>query len=108
MQIDVDANKIVAHAITKLVEENIVTDVLENSEIREIIERTLENEDVKKQIEEMVITVANEYLDSEEGREYIIEEVKGAISSDIISDDRIVDIVANFLDASLKMQITTP
>ena len=59
---------------------------------------------MKNHINKKVIDIINNYLDSEEGKTRIIDTFNDAItSSDILTDDKIADIMAEFLKKKLGL-----
>ena len=103
MKIEIDVNKIVEEIdVKKLVEENIASDILESSSLEDIVDDMLENEEVKNLISRKVFDIISVYISSDEFKEYIIEKFKDAIiESDILTDDKIIELVADFLKKSL-------
>lgn len=103
MRAEIDINKIVEKIdMNKLVEERIISDIEESSKLEDIIDNTLENDEIKNIINNKILKVIEEYLSSDEGKRYIIEGLERTITdSDILSDAKIVDLVASFLKKSL-------
>lgn len=107
MRIDVDLNKIIENIdVKKIVEEKIMSDILDNSKLEDIVDQSLENEDLKASIDKKVLQIITDYLSSGEGKEYIIDKFKDAITdSDILNDDKIIEIFAEFLKKSLAERL---
>jgi hypothetical protein len=104
MKIEIDTNKVVENAISKLVEEDILKSVVEDPRIEDIIDNIFSREEVKKQIEDKVAVIVDTYFSSDEGKEYVIDAIKGEIdNSDLLSDDKIVESVAEFLKKKLEL-----
>lgn len=107
MRIDVDLNKIVENIdVKKIVEEKIMSDILDDSKLENIVDEALDNEGMKTFIDAKVVKIVEEYLSSEEGKKYIIERFESAIiDSDILTDDKIIELVADFLKVSLAERL---
>ena len=103
MRIEIDINRIVEEIdVNKLVEETIKSNVTENVDFENIIDNLLDNKEVQESINRKIINIINEYISSEEGKQYIIDTFKDKISdSDILTDDVIVDMVVQFLKKTL-------
>lgn len=107
MKIDIDINKIVEKIdVNKIVEEKIISDILDDSKLEDIVDGALDNEDMKTFINAKVFKVVENYLSSEEGKKYIIERFESAITdSDVLTDDKIIELVADFLKTSLAERL---
>lgn len=104
MKIDIDTNKVVENIISKLVEDDILKNVVEDSRIDDIVDDIFSKEDVKNQIGDKVAVVVDAYFSSEDGKEYIIDAIKSEIdNSDLLNDDKIVGLVAEFLKKKLGL-----
>lgn len=105
MKIEIDIKEIVQKIdVNKLIEEKIISDISEAIDTENIVDETLDDEDVKNHINKKVINIINNYLDSEEGKTRIIDTFNDAItSSDILTDDKITDIMAEFLKKKLNL-----
>lgn len=104
MKIEIDTNKVIENAISKLVEEDISRNVMEDSRIEDIVDDIFSREDVKKQIGDKVAVIVDTYFSSDEGKEYVIDAIKGEIdNSDLLSDDKIMESVAEFLKKKLEL-----
>lgn len=107
MNINVDLNKIMENIdIKKIVEEKIMSDILDNSKLEDIVDNVLDDENMKTFINTKVFKVVEEYISSEDGKAYIIERFESAIAdSDILTDDKIIELVAAFLKTSLAERL---
>jgi peptide subunit release factor 1 (eRF1) len=105
MKIEIDIKEIVQKIdINKLVEEKIVSDISEAIDINNIVDEMLDDEEVKNRLNKKVINIIDNYVDSEEGKNRIIDAFNDAISNaDILNDDKIIELVAEFL----KRKLTT-
>lgn len=103
MKIEIDINKIVEELnVKKLVEEEIMSNILESSEFEDIVEETLDNGEARGIISKKIIDIISGYLSSDEGKKCIIEKFEDAIvNSDVLTDETIVDLLAEFLKKSL-------
>ena len=103
MKIEIDINRIVEEIdVNKLVEETIKQNVTETVNFENIIDNLLDNKEVKESINRQIIGIINTYISSEEGKQYIIDTFKDKISdSDILTDDVVIDLVAQFLKKTL-------
>ena len=103
MKIEIDINRIVEEIdVNKLVEETIKQNVAETVDFESIIDNLLGNKEVKEHINKKVIDIIDEYMSSEEGKKYIIDTFNDKITdSDILTDDVVVELVAQFLRKSL-------
>ena len=103
MKIEIDINRIVEEIdVNKLVEETIKQNVSETVNFENIIDSLLDNKEVKESINRKIIDIINEYISSEKGEQHIIDTFKDKISdSDILTDDIIIDLVAQFLKKTL-------
>ena len=103
MQIEIDTNKVVENAISRLVEEDVLKNVVEDSRIEDIVDDIFSREEMKKQIGDKVAEIVNTYFSSDEGREYVIDAAKSEIdNSDILTGDKITELVAEFLKKKLE------
>ena len=104
MKIEIDTNKVIENAISKLVEEDISKSIVEDSRIEDIVDDIFSRGDVEKQIADKVAVIVDTYFSSDEGKEYVIDAIKGVIdNSDLLSDDKIVESVAEFLKKKLEL-----
>ena len=103
MKIEIDINRIVEEIdVTKLVEEAIKQNVADTVDFENIIDNILGNKEIKESINRKIINIINEYISSEEGKQIIIDTFKDKISdSDILTDDVIIELVAQFLKKTL-------
>lgn len=103
MQIEIDTNKVVENAISRLIEEDVLKNVVEDSRIEDIVDDIFSREEMKKQIGDKVVEIINTYFSSDEGREYVIDAVKSEIdNSDLLTDDKITELVTEFLKKKLE------
>lgn len=103
MQIEIDTNKVVENAISRLIEEDVLKNVVEDSRIEDIVDDIFSREEIKKQIGDKVVEIINTYFSSDEGREYVIDAVKSEIdNSDLLTDDKITELVTEFLKKKLE------
>lgn len=57
---------------------------------------------MKNIIDKKIVDIIEEYLTSDEGKRYIIEQFNNTIAdSDILTDDRITKIIVKFLEEKL-------
>jgi hypothetical protein len=104
MKIEIDTNKVVENAISRLVEEDVLKNIIEDSRIEDIVDDIFSKEDAKKQIGDKVAAIIDTYFSSDEGKEYVIDAIKSEIdNSDLLSDDKIVESVAEFLKKKLEL-----
>ena len=103
MKIEIDINRIVEEIdVNKLVEDTIKQTVTETVDFENVIDNLLDNKEVKELINKKVIGIIHEYMSSEEGKKYIIDAFNDKITnSDILTDDIVVELVAQFLKKSL-------
>ena len=104
MRIDIDINKIAESIdIKKLVEDVIKSDIVDNIDFDKIIDDLLENEDVKNHINIKIIDIIDEYMSSDEGKKSITDVFNDVLAnSDILTDEKIIDSIAEFLKEKLK------
>lgn len=107
MEIRIDVDKIVKKIdANEIVEERIMSEIAESSKLEEIIDEVFENEDIKDVINKKVMDTIEKYISSDEGKEYIVGKFNEAIdNSDIWTDDKIIEIVAEFLKNSLDIRL---
>ncbi len=105
MKIEIDIKEIVQKIdINKLIEEKIMSDVSDSIDVDNIVDETLNDEEVKNHVNKKVINIINNYIDSEEGKNRIIDAFNDAItSSDILNDDKVIELVAEFLKKKLNL-----
>ncbi len=103
MKIEVDIKDIVENIdVSQVVEEKIKSDIIEK--IDEVTDDVLDNEEVINNINKKAVEIINEYISSEEGKDYIIEAFKNTISnSDILASDDITELIAEFLKKKLNI-----
>lgn len=104
MKIDIDINKIVESIdVKQLVEDVIKSDIVDNIDFDKIIDDMLEDEEVKNHINKKIMNIIDEYISSDEGKKNITGVFNDVLAnSDILTDDKIIDIVAEFLREKLK------
>lgn len=101
MNIDVD-NIVKKMDVEKLIKEHIMSNITECVDVGDIVDDVLEDEKLKATINQRVVDVIEVYLLSDEGRECIIEKFKEFIvDSDMFVDDRITNVLIEFLRTSL-------
>lgn len=104
MKIEIDTNKIIENAVSRLAEEDILKTVIEDSRMEDMVDDIFSKEEVKKQIGDKVAVIVDTYFSSDEGKEYVIGSIKSEIdNSDILADDKIVELVAEFLKKKLEL-----
>jgi hypothetical protein len=105
MKTEIDINKIVKDIdLNKLVTERAISDIVANIDFEKIVDELLEDEEMRNNLNKKVIVIINEYLSSEEGKEFIIETFKDVIAnSDILTDEKIIELIAELLKKSLKI-----
>ena len=105
MKIEIDVKEIVQKIdINKLIEEKIMSDISDTIDIENIVNEALDDEEVKNRLNKKVINIIDDYMDSEEGKDRIIEEFNSTISNaDILNDDKIIELVAEFLKKKLNI-----
>ena len=105
MKIEIDIKDVVQKIdVNKLIEEKIISDVSQVIDIENIVDETLDDEEVKNHLKKKVINIINSYLDSEEGKTRIIDAFNDVVtSSDILIDDKIIELVAEFLKQKLNI-----
>ncbi len=105
MKIEIDIRDIVQKIdVNKLIEEKIISDVSEAIDVENIVDETLDDEEVKNHLNKKVINIINDYIDSEEGKTSIIDAFNNVItSSDMLTDDKIIELVAEFLKKKLNI-----
>ena len=105
MKIEIDIKDVVQKIdVNKLIEEKIISDVSDAVDIENIVDETLDDEEVKNHLKKKVINIINNYIDSEEGKTRIIDAFNDVVtSSDILVDDKIIELVAEFLKKKLNI-----
>lgn len=89
--------------VEKLVAEGLVTKIIEYVDVGDVVDEILEEEKLKDFIRKRIIIIIDEYLSSDDGKDYIIERFEESITdSDILIDDRIKDIIIEFLKKRLR------
>lgn len=103
MKIEIDTDKIVRDMdIKKLVEKGITSEIEVSPKIDDIVDEILEKEEMKNFIGKRTIEIIEEYLSSDEGKESIIEKFESGIDEyNILTDDKVVDLLTEFLKKSL-------
>ena len=106
MMVEIDVNKIAEGIdVSKLVKERIVSDIENNSRFEDVVGELLENEEVKNKIERKIVDIIDEFLSSDEGKEYIIKEFKSEIDySDVLSGSKVEELIVSILKRSLNME----
>jgi hypothetical protein len=105
MKIEIDIKEIVQKIdINKLIEEKIMSDISDTIDIENIVNQTLDDEEVTNQLNKKVINIISNYMDSEEGKNHIIDEFNSIIANaDILNEDKIIELVAEFLKRKLMI-----
>lgn len=103
MRIEIDVDRIVKKIdVVKIIEEKIMSDILDNSKLECVVDDIFESDEMKNFINIKVVRIVEEYLSSEKGKKFIIEKFECAITdSDVLIDDKIIELVADFLKKSL-------
>lgn len=101
---NIDVNSIVKNMdVEKLIEEGIKSKILECIDSEDIVGSTFEDEKLIEFVNKRVKNIIDEYLSTEDGKNCIIEMFKErVVEEDVLIDDRITDIVAEFLKKSLS------
>ena len=87
----------------KLVKEGVSEKILECIDTNDMVESALEDEKLIEFINKRVKDIIDVYLSTEDGKNCVIEMFKErVVEEDILIDDRITDIVAEFLKKSLS------
>jgi len=105
MKIEIDIKEIVQKIdINKLIEEKIISDISDAIDIDNIVDEALDDEEVKNHLNKKVTNIINNYMESEEGKNRIMEAFNNAITdSDILNDDKVIELVAEFLKRKLML-----
>lgn len=105
MKIEIDIKEIVQKIdINKLIEEKIISDISDAIDIDNIVDEALDDEEVKNHLNKKVTNIINNYMESEEGKSRIMEAFNNAITdSDILNDDKVIELVAEFLKRKLML-----
>jgi hypothetical protein len=103
MKIEIDIKEIVQKIdVNKLIEEKIISDVSDIIDIENIVDETLDDKDVKSHLNKKVVNIIDNYIDSEEGKNRIIEAFNDTITnSNILNDDRVIELITEFLKRKL-------
>ena len=89
--------------VKKLIGENIASKVSEYVDIGNIVDDALEDEKLKELIHKRVTDIIDVYLSTDDGKNCVIEKFKEIISDpDQLIDDRITDVIVEFLQKSLR------
>lgn len=105
MKIEININEIVQKIdVNKLIEEKIMSDVSDAVDIENIVSEALDNEEVKSSVNKIVANIINNYMGSEEGKNHIIDAFNDAITTaDILNDERVIEIMAEFIKRKLTI-----
>lgn len=88
--------------VQKLIGENIASKVSEYIDIGNIVDDALDDEKLKELIHKKVTEIIDDYLLTDDGKNCVIEKFTETISDpDVLIDDRIIDIIVEFLKKSL-------
>lgn len=102
MYIDIDSI-VKTIDIEELIQEGIKSKIQECIDSEDMVESTFEDEKLIEFVNKRVKDIIDEYLSTEEGKNSIIEMFKErVVEEDVLVDDRITDIVAEFLTKSLS------
>ncbi len=103
MKLEIDIDEIVEKMdVKKLVEEDIMSTILDYTKFEDVIDEMLENEETKKILNVKIMGILEEYLSSEEGKRYIIEKFgEHVYDSDLLTDDKVTELLVEFLKRSL-------
>lgn len=103
MKFEIDTDKVVEKAIGNLVEGDILKNVIEDSRIEDIVDDIFSQNDTRCRITDKVNEIIDAYFNSDEGKDYIINEIKSELdNSDLLTDDKITELVAEFLKKKLE------
>lgn len=103
MKIEIDTDKVIEKAISNLVEGDILKEVVDDSRIGDIVDDVFSKDEIKDKISDKVCKIIDEYLDSEDGKEYILDALRNQIdNSDVLSDDKITELLAEFVKKKLE------
>lgn len=105
MKIEININELIQKIdVNKLIEEKIMSDVSDAIDIENIVGEALDNEEVKSHVNTIVTNIINDYMDSENGKNRIVDAFNDAITTaDILNDERVIEIMAEFI----KRKLTT-
>lgn len=103
MAINIDIDKIIDNMdINDIVREHIISKITESSKLEDIVDNILTNNDVRNFIDKKIVNIIQEYMHSEDGKRYIVEKFNEEIdNSDIWTDDKIIELIAEFLKSCL-------
>lgn len=103
MEIDIDIDKIVGEMnIKELIEKRVESEIVDSSKLEDAVNGILEDEDMKHIIHKKIFNIIEEYLSSNEGKNNIIKKFEQAIDDyDILTDDRIIELLAEFFKKAL-------
>ena len=88
--------------LKKLIGENIASKVSDYVDIGNIVDDALEDEKLKEIIHKRVTDIVDDFLSTDDGKNCVIEKFKEIISDpDTLIDDRITDIIIEFLKKNL-------
>ena len=99
MKIEINTEEI----IKKMDIKQLITDgILSDSRFEEIVDDILEKKEMKDIIYEKMHNIIEEYISTDEFKEYIIEKfTQDFDNSDLLDDDSIIDMVKDFLKSRL-------
>lgn len=105
MNIDINIKEIIQKIdIKKLVEEKISLEIENAIDIEDMVNEILEEEEAKNILSRKIVKIIDDYLNSEDGKDQIIDAFNCSIKdSDILNDDRILDLIIELLKKNLKM-----
>jgi hypothetical protein len=103
---DIDIDSIVKKMdIKKLIEERIESKIEDYIYVEDIIDSALDDERLKDLIHRRVTDIIDVYLSSDDGKKCVIEKFKEVVADpDIVMDNRVTDIIVEFLRESLVVR----
>jgi hypothetical protein len=103
MKIEIDIKELVQKIdMNKLIEEKIISDISNTIDIENMVDDALGDKEIRDQLNKKIIGVIENYIDSEEGKNRVIEEFNDAVNNlDLLDNDSILDIIAEFLKRKL-------
>ncbi len=103
MKIEIDTDKVIEKAISNLVEGDILKEVVEDSRIEDIVDDVFSKDEIKDKISDKVCQIVETYLDSEDGKEYVMDALRSQIdNSDVLGDDKMIEVMAEFIKKKLE------
>ena len=91
MKIEIDLNDIVRTMdINRMIEENIISNITNVIDFENFAEEILKDKEIRDIINNKILSIIQEYISSDEGKEYITDVFKVKISDSDISDNSIM------------------